>query len=76
MLEENSLIAESERLGNQRKVKSKGVGGVLPALIPLVRDLLLSKECEVLAETANVDVGLDGFHTQHFLDNGKSREDS
>ena len=36
---------------------------VLPALIPFVRDLLLSEEGEVLAETAHVYVGLDGFHT-------------
>jgi hypothetical protein len=45
-------------------------------VVPGVRDLLLSNEAEVLAETANVDVGLDGFHTQHLLDNGKSRENS
>ena len=58
------------------RLVKKGKGGSWPPIFHLALDLRLSEEGEVLAETANVDVGLYWFHTQHFLNNAKSRENS
>jgi hypothetical protein len=62
MQEEKPFNRRRRRLEIRGRLRQGG-WAVLPALIPFVRDLLLSEEGEVLAETAHVYVGLDGFHT-------------